>query len=134
MPRPARSVVAVAALALAGCAPVAGAAVESSCAAPRVTASPETVAPGDSLTVTGEGYVTQCLDNPGIADGTPVPQPTDVGQDRVTVVWVQGSTTVDLAVADAQDDGAFEVVVSSPTRRRTGPQQSASSRPRTMRQ
>jgi hypothetical protein len=86
------------------------------CAAPHLAVSPTAVAPGDRVTVTGTAMKDGCADTIEMdEDGNVVDQETETPFTGVDVTYRSGDTEpVVLATVDADEQGAFEVVVTIP--------------------
>ncbi|PFG42614.1 hypothetical protein ATJ88_1277 [Isoptericola jiangsuensis] len=89
-----------------GCATASGTPGENACAAPAVEADPATVAPGDTMEITGVGFAHGCEDHPAAEESTSM---TDV-----PVRWLQGGVTVDLGVVDADEHGGWALRATVP--------------------
>ena len=82
------------------------------CGGPTLTVSPSSGAPGASVTVTGEGFATECN------DVNPPPGPHGVGGPPATDIELSftdtGLTRTVLATVDADTHYAFRVEVAVP--------------------
>ena len=100
---------------------VLGSGGEAACAAPIVTVTPQTVAPGGAVTVAGENFLNACDDVGGVVDGTPLPSPSVGPSVGSSVLLVEGTATQELATVDAATDGRFSVEVTIPADATPGP-------------
>lgn len=83
-----------------------------SCAAPTVTLSSSRVHAGDSVTVTGQNFIQECLDT-GQGTSTPAKQ--------IAIVFDEPSASaVTLSTADADSKGRLETTVKIPNAAATG--------------
>lgn len=88
---------------------------DGACAGPTLVVEPATAAPGDTVTVTGEGMIDGCDDHQGVDDdGTVRSFETQEPMRRVEIDLVLGDEQVTLASVDADEQGRFVVEVTMP--------------------
>lgn len=88
---------------------------DGACAGPTLVVEPATAAPGDTVTVTGEGMIDGCDDHQGVDDdGTVRSFETQAPMRRVEIELVLGDEQVTLASVDADEQGRFVVEVTMP--------------------
>ena len=80
------------------------------CEGPDITVEPSTAAPGDTITVHGTAFRTDCYDHmvPGQTAGPAEPMPPF--QLRLD----DGTDVQDIALAEPDDEGVFDVAVTIP--------------------
>lgn len=103
----------IVALLVSGCsspAPTAPGTAEQACAEPRTTVTPQTVAPGESVTVEGAGWEA-CNDTPN--NGAPS------AWGEIDLAWAQGDVVDRLGEVTAAD-GTFQLVATVPIDARPG--------------
>lgn len=87
---------------------------EPACAAPELTAVPDTVAPGAEVVLTAEGF-TECLDHTSVELGRESPdRPTPRPLRDLMVQWTQGATDRDLGLASPDQDGRLRLTLTIP--------------------
>lgn len=98
-------------LVVAGATAVLAAPASASCVAPSAQVKPTTVPANGWVTVTGEGWMSDCPDT-----GGPLPDPLDV-----TVEFAQGDRTETVATLTADAGYALDATVALPTWATEGP-------------
>ena len=91
---------------LAGCGPGGSPDGSGRCRPPQLSVTPTAAAPGDRITVTGEGVFDDCAD-----DGRR--NPLSPGKD-VAIAWDQGARPRIVARVSADDEGRFTTEVTVP--------------------
>ena len=96
------------------------------CTAPRTVLSDTTVAPGDSIVISGDEMFRGCVDHDSVPD-TPPPgwspsENLDTGPltDQV-IVWRQESSEFVLGAVDADASGVIKITVTVPSNAEPGP-------------
>jgi len=88
----------------------------AACEAPTITATPETIAAGEAVTLTGRAFAV-CND---AMDGDQ-PAPTPEGLPPAPVLWRQGDVEREVGTAVPDSDGAFVVDLVVPADAAPGP-------------
>jgi hypothetical protein len=89
----------------------------ASCAAPRLTASPDAVRAGGTLTIKGRWFVSECYDTS--VQGQSRPPNPPIASVRLVLRTTQRQV-FDLAVAHPDQQGSFTMLVTVPSGAATG--------------
>ncbi|GII99860.1 hypothetical protein CLV28_1008 [Sediminihabitans luteus] len=91
---------------LAGCASTPTVGASAACEAPSITVEPRAVAPGESVMITGEGFMSDCDDTPDGDAGDPL--------QGLEVVFDHDGQTYAGGTADAGPSGTLSITVPVP--------------------
>lgn len=99
---------------------------ERACTAPRATLSDTTVAPGDSIVISGDEMFRGCVDYDSVPDAAPPGWSPKENPDTgpltdQAIVWRQDSIEIVLGTVDATNSGVIEVTVTVPNNAEPGP-------------